>query len=180
MQRPQAHADHTHGRIEDPLDATGINLVAWQGERIVGCVRASLARDGRLEFHDALYDMAAHSPDYPHGVGIVTRLMLARELRGSEFTTRLFLRLYRLSLQQGVQHAYMDCNAHLQPLFLRFGFVAHIPVREHPEYGLVQPMRLDLHDHAHLARVASPYLPELQAFRQTTQVSAGHPAKLGQ
>ncbi len=44
MHRPQKHADHARGRLADPLDANAINLVAWQGDRIVGCVRMSFRR----------------------------------------------------------------------------------------------------------------------------------------
>ncbi len=119
--------------------------------------------------------MALHSPDYPVGVGIVTRLMLAKELRGGGLATRMIRMAYRVCLQQGVRHAYIDCNAHLTALFLRCGFVAHIGKSEHPEYGLVQPMRLDLHDEEHLERVGSPFLPLLRTLgKQSRSRSMQH------
>lgn len=166
MNRPQQHADHAAGRIEDALDSKGINLVATIDGHVVGCARVNLAWEGGLDDYDQLYGMSTSSPDYPAGVGIVTRLMVAAAHRGGHLTMQMFLPLYRMCLERGIRHGYMDCNAHLVGRFEQLGFVPHTEPREHPEYGLVQPMRLDLHDAQHLRGVASPFLPVLQQWRE--------------
>jgi hypothetical protein len=41
-----------------------------------------------------------------------------------------------------------------------------LPAAEHPEYGIVHRLRLDLFDCSHLAAVSSPFLRLLKAQRK--------------
>lgn len=166
MHRVQLHADHARRSITDPLDATGIDLVAWLGAQVVGCVRLNLARDGRLGDYVQFYAMHEASPLHPLHSAIVTRLMVAPAYRNSPLPAQLCAAVYDLALRLDVRVGYIDCNTHLRKFFRRLGFIAHVPERMHPEYGCVQPMRLDMFDADHLRAVRSPFLPVLRQYHE--------------
>ena len=157
MGRVQKHADHAARRIRDPLDATGHNLVALDGPRIVGCVRLNFAADGGLDYYRHLLRMDALAPGYPRQVSLSTRLMVAPGRRGSALALRLCLACYDHGRRHGIRWNFIDCNDHLVEFFRRLGYVPTHRAR-HEEYGDVNVMRLDLQDRAHLEACNSPFL----------------------
>ncbi len=143
MSRRQKYADHQLRRIEDPLDATGLNLVAWEGQNVVGCIRVNLAWLGGVDYYCDLLRMSEFVPSYPEGVSVCTRLMVAADRRGSTLAFRLSDASYRLGMQHGVKWNFIDCNDHLVSYFMKHGYAwTHRPV--HEEYGEVNAMLLDL------------------------------------
>ena len=170
MQRIQHYADHERKMIIDPLDTDAINFAAWNGDRVVGVIRANLARQGSLGLYESLYDMGALGSDHPLRTSIATRFMVEPELRRTGLPMRLVLLMYDYGLLHGVRWNVMDCNDHLIPLFHGIGYRQHVEPRDHPEYGTVNIMRLDMHDEAYLRTVGSPYFPRLAHFVRTTQL----------
>jgi GNAT superfamily N-acetyltransferase len=143
MNRPQKYADHARRRIEDPLDATGCNLVAWQGQAVVGCLRVNFAWQGQLDYYRDLLRMDELVSGYPEGVSLSTRLMVDPTWRGGNLAVRLSTEAYRLAKQNGVDWNFIDCNDHLVGYFQKLGYVfTHRAV--HEEYGTVNAMLLDL------------------------------------
>jgi GNAT superfamily N-acetyltransferase len=163
MARPQTYADHARGRIEDPLDAFAVLLAAVDRETglVAGTVRANVLGDGDIGPYAALYGLDRLSTAERRKTSITTRLMVERTKRGSAAGTRLAAALYAHGRARGVETDYIDCNAHLVPFFERLGYR---PVRliDHPDYGRVTLMRIDVGDDAHLRRCGSP----LAAVRQ--------------
>jgi hypothetical protein len=93
--------------------------------------------------------------------------MIEPNLRGSTLATGLCRSTYEIGLDREIKHNFIDCNDHLVPFFMGFGYVAHVPKVTHPEYGLVNPMHLRLLDYAHLVTVRSPFLSQLKRCRQS-------------
>ena len=93
MNRRQKYADHSRRTIEDPLDRTADNLVAWEGTEIVGCVRLNFAPDGGIDYYTRLLRMAELVPEFPRGVSLCTRLMVAPQRRGATLAYRLSAKL---------------------------------------------------------------------------------------
>jgi N-acyl-L-homoserine lactone synthetase len=157
MGRKQTYADHARKRIEDPLDATSNNLIARSGTVVVGCVRSNLSRDGGLDEYHNLLRMADVPPgDFPGRTSLCTRLSVDAAQRNSTLLARLFLANYEYGLSRNIRWTFLDCNDHLVGLFSRFGFV-RTHGAEHPDYGKVNAMRLDLENAEHLKSVGSPF-----------------------
>ena len=165
MGRPQKDADHERRRIRDKLDDTAINLAAWNDGEIVGVARVNFARDGHLGMYEEFYEMSKVAGDHPNRTSIVTRMMLSPEFRQKGLAVQMFCSCFGIGLRHGIRWNFVDCNSHLVPLFLRFGYSEHLPTAIHPEYGCVHRLRLDLHDVEHLHRVGSPFLDLLPARR---------------
>lgn len=159
MARAQKDADHAGARIEDSLDAFAVLLAAVDGATglVAGTVRANVLGDGHIGPYGSLYGLDRLSTAERRVTSITTRLMVERSRRGSAVGVRLASALFARGIARGVATDYIDCNAHLVPFFEQLGYR---PVRliEHPEYGHVTLMRIDLGDAAHLRRVGSPFL----------------------
>lgn len=158
MHRPQKDADHASQRIEDALDATAINLAAWQGDELIGVVRNNLGPQGHFGMYEDFYDVRSVGPAHPSHTSITTRLMVAPQLRHTRLPLMLACECYRVGLDNGVHWNFIDCNEHLVGFFTRMGYIQHLPRAWHEEYGHVSCMRLNLLDTAHLAKINSPFL----------------------
>lgn len=157
MRREQKFADHRRRLIEEPFDATGHLLLAEVGDTIVGTARTNFAGETDLGYYVDLFNLRAAGPDFPRGVSLTTKLMIRRELRSGTLAVRMATALYQFGRTRGIGHDFIDCNAHLEDFFIRLGYHRHGPKVEHPEYGLVQPLRLDIEDIDHLLQVGSPF-----------------------
>jgi N-acyl-L-homoserine lactone synthetase len=154
----QHYADHIQRQIIDPLDNAAHQIVAWQNGRLVGFVRLNFCSEMDVGYYDQLCQMNQVADDHPRATSLCTRLMVIPHLRGSPLAVRLCSFCYAFALERGIKHNFIDTDDHLVPFFKRLGYVAHAPKAEHPEYGWVKPMHLNLHDKVHLVRVKSPFL----------------------
>lgn len=164
MNRKQPDANHEDKTIEDALDRFGHNIVATRDGIVVGCARVNFGRDGDLGDYEDFYALTS-DPWHPLHTAIVTRLMVAPELRRTRLPGSLCAAVYEHSLRAGIKRGYIDCNPPLQRFFRHLGFAPYIGEREHPCYGRVLPMRMDLEDAEHFAAVRSPFLASLLALR---------------
>jgi predicted GNAT family N-acyltransferase len=164
MHRAQKDADHARRRIRDALDDSAINIAAFDGDEVVGVVRANESHQSTLGFYESFFQLDRLGADHPAHTSIVTRLMLAPHLRRSTLAVRLCIECYTLGLEEGIKWCFIDCNDHLIDFFHGMGFRPYIGKVEHDEYGLVTPMRLRLHDLAHLDAVRSPFAACLRSW----------------
>lgn len=156
MGRRQKYADPARRTIEEPFDATGHLLLAELGGEVVGTLRTNFARETDLDYYPELFGMDSVGDAFPEAVSLTTKLMVAPAMRSSSLAVRLALAVFRLGLSCGIRHDFIDCNAHLEGFFMRLGFRRYWPHVEHPEYGRVLPLRLDVDDTAHLQAIGSP------------------------
>ena len=161
MGRKQIYANHEAKRIYDPLEPTGRVIVAWEDDQIVGTVRANFVRDGGVDSYVDLYGCEERSDFAAARTSIVTRLMLAHDLRLQNLGIRLAEEIYRYQIMSGIDTVYIDCNSHLVSFFHGLGFNEFKQV-QHDEYGDVHVMRLALLEQENLARVRSPFLEHLR------------------
>ena len=156
MGRPQKYADHQRRTVEEPFDQTGHLLLAEVDGEVVGTLRANLGRDTDLGYYTWLFGLDSVGAAFPRDVSLTTKLMVVPALRSSTLAVRLALALYDLGRDHGIRHDFIDCNAHLEAFFTRLGYRRYRPHVEHPEYGRVLPLRLDVDDLAYLQSVGSP------------------------
>ncbi len=158
MGRSPRHADHGNRTLEDPLDATAHNLVAIDGGRIVGALRANLGAETDFGEYAELYGMERAGCWFPRHVSMTSKFMIAREYRGTAVAMRLVLACFELGVLRDVYFDFMDTNRHLEEVYARLGYVPYRGRVRHPEYGDVLPMVLNLTDTPHLRAVGSPYV----------------------
>jgi hypothetical protein len=169
MARVQHYADTATRTIQDPLDSTGINLYAISEEHVIGTIRNNAAADGSVGPYEDFYEMGAVGADHPERTSITTRFMIAPPYRRGTLAVSLAMASFLMGLRRNVRWNYIDCNSHLVPFFLRLGWVEYLPVAEHPEYGRVHRMRLDLMDRQHLVAVASPFAKCLEQWHRNRE-----------
>ena len=156
MGRIQHNADHVLKQISDKLDHGGINIAAFSGEDVVGVVRVNFPARSPIGEYEDLYQLKKLGADHPRKTAIVTRLMIAPHLRRSALAVRLCAECYLLGLDEGIKWCFIDCNDHLVEFFSGLGFREYIGKVRHEEYGMVTPMRFDLHDLNYLRGIKSP------------------------
>ena len=153
MRRRQKDADHERARVEDALDRTCLLLAARDTStgRIVGTARGNRVSGSELGVYDRLYGLDQLSPSERAATSITTRFMVAREHRGSRLAVQLARALFARGAARGITTDYIDCNEPLVPFFERLGYQS-LRTIEHPDYGIVRLMRLDVRREGVLSR----------------------------
>jgi predicted GNAT family N-acyltransferase len=157
MGRRQKDADHARRRIEDRYDQHGVNLCAFDRDRVIGVMRMNFGSDASLGGYESFYDIAGAGNACPRQSGIATRFMVASDVRKGRLAVDIMSGAFHLSLERRIDYCFMDCNDHLVDFFTKVGFVEYAPVKTHPEYGDVHLMRFDLRDPRHLRASWSPF-----------------------
>jgi len=156
MRRRQKDADHDRGRVEDALDRTAVLLAARDSAsgRIVGTARANVVAHADLGVYERLYGLDTLNAAERGATSITTRFMVERERRGTLLAVQLARALFARGVDKGVRTDFIDCNEPLVPFFERLGYQ---PVRtvEHPEYGIVRLMRLEIARPNYLGRAGA-------------------------
>ncbi|HEX6324882.1 MAG TPA: GNAT family N-acyltransferase [Vicinamibacterales bacterium] len=158
MGRAQKDADHARGRIEDRLDAFAVLLAARDSVTgaIAGTVRSNVLSDGDIGAYARLYGLEGLSPAERRATAMTTRLMVERGRRGTMLAVKLAVSLFARGLERSVDEDYIDCNEHLVPFFHGLGY-RRLRAIDHPEYGRVTLMRLDMRDVAYFRQIGSPF-----------------------
>ena len=153
MRRRQKDADHERHRVEDALDRTALILAARDTDtgRIVGTARGNIVAGSDLGVYDRLYGLDALTPAQRAATSITTRFMVDRERRGTLLAVQLARALFTRGHALGVRTDYIDCNEPLVPFFERLGYES-LRTIEHPDYGIVRLMRLDVGGGGYFAR----------------------------
>ncbi len=157
MLRKQTYADPVRRWIEEPFDATGYLLMAEQGDQLVGTLRTNFASETDFSYYPELFSMNSVGPAFPEAVSLSTKFMIAPNLRAGTLAVRLARVVYELGRVRGIRHDFIDCNAHLEAFFTGLGYRRYSPHVEHPEYGRVLPLRLDIEDRDYLRCLGSPF-----------------------
>ena len=158
MGRPQPSADHRNRLIVDRMDIGSHIIAAWSGDEVVGTVRVSLCGTSDVGKYRDWYraeEVAGHH--WPNRTAILTRLMVGAGFRRTTINARLCLMSFQVGVAHGVACALLDCNDHLVDYFGRLGFRAE-GTFEHPDYGTVRTLSLDLLDWNRLTEIRSPFL----------------------
>ena len=114
--------------------------------------------------------MGSVGEDHPRHTSINTRLMVAPQFRKTGLGLSLGLASYAYGAPLGIKWNFIDCNDHLLPFYMGIGYLPHAPKAEHPEYGLVNRLRLKVLDMEHFLAVKSPLARVLAQLQETKLV----------
>lgn len=165
MGRQQAFADHVNRELHEPLDAQGVVLGTFTDDgTAIGTIRLNPATADGIAFRE-IYGWEAREQQFPGQVFLGSKLIVAREFRGTLVSVDILRAATRAAVEHGWRFCFLDANAHLIELYSRLGFVARSQ-REHPLFGSVTIMEWDMQDHDHMKRTRSPLLRELVSNSQ--------------
>ena len=168
LNRQKAYVDHSHRRIEEPLDRTGVIFGAYDGNSLVGTVRYNWT-DGDVGYYRDLYQMEIVGPYLNHGSTMTTRLMVSRDHRHGTVGMRLAIAAFESAYKAGSRFDFIDCYDDLKSFFEKMGYRQINKNHTHPDYGAAVPMLLVTADRRHLESVKSPFLQVVQRYPEETQ-----------
>ncbi|MBI5129070.1 MAG: hypothetical protein HZA66_06485 [Rhodopseudomonas palustris] len=150
--------DHVGKTFIEPLDRLSLNFFATVNGRVAGAVRLVRASDAPADRHLALLVEAARPAD-PATTVVNSRFAVRPEMAARALIVPMFQQVYRSGLLAGARQCLLATRTELIPLFGKFGFVPLGRTLNDPVAGHLEILALDAFDFAHLASVASPYLP---------------------
>lgn len=166
--RRQTYARHDTQTIEDPLDPTGYQGVAFNDGEIIGCVRLNFVRDGGVQPYYDFYELSQLPESDQMRASICTRYMVNPHFRKSRVPIELLKLIYLFGIENGANACYMDTNAPYIRFYQKFGYEALFE-KNHPDYGRVTVMRLPVLDLGYLESVRSPFAPLCKRFLASQQ-----------
>lgn len=158
MGRKQHYANHADRTIIDPLDMSATNVIAFEGEEIVGCVRVNFLVDGPVGDYEEFFELHRLSPAERLHASVTTRLMIERKRRRTSLSIDVVKAVYEHAIRRGDEISFIDCNRHLIGFFTKLGY-RKLFEKPHVEYGNVTVMQIDVRNVAHLVSVGSPFAP---------------------
>ena len=156
LNRKQTYACHKTRTIEDPLDQTAHHAVVTKQDEIIACVRLNILREGSVHAYHDLYELSRLSAEDLERASICTRNMVAQPYRSTGVSVRMLKLIYEHGMRRDVTTCFMDVNQPLIKLFSKFGYVPLFE-KDHPDYGRVTVMRLDVLDIERLTAIRSPF-----------------------
>jgi hypothetical protein len=166
MRRFQQYADHNKKRICEPQDLSGHVLWAYDiDSKVIGTVRYNVGMDENFGIYTELYGLESFAPFFPRHVSITTKLMVSAKYRLGGLACQLARACCIGALELGVCFDFIDCNPPLVRFFEHLGYREIAKSVLHPEYGVVVPMVLAVHDVVHLENVGSPFAALSKRFK---------------
>ncbi|MFA6021774.1 MAG: cyclic nucleotide-binding domain-containing protein [Rhodospirillales bacterium] len=158
-----ANADHKRRWLVDDLDEDALILYAQDGDAVVATLRINNARKTRLPpALEVAYRLARFNAIPPERLSFSSRLMVARDMRGSVALHRILARAYELGLESGVVYDFCYCAPALIELYEHLGYRPYTENFLDPEVGYRVPLILSLKDAGHLEAVQSPFWRKLK------------------
>ncbi|MBF0268336.1 MAG: cyclic nucleotide-binding domain-containing protein [Alphaproteobacteria bacterium] len=158
-----ANADHKRRFLADELDEDALILYAQEGDAVVATLRINNAKRTRLPpALETAYRLSRFSAIAPERLSFSSRLMVARDLRGSVALHKILSRAYELGLESGVVYDFCYCAPALIELYEHLGYRPYTENFLDPEVGYRVPLILALKDAAHLEAVQSPFWRKLK------------------
>lgn len=163
MGRVQTYADHQQRIIREPLDDTGVLFSAYESGLLIGTARMNYSRASNLDYYADFYEMSKVGHFHPLRTAITTKFMIKPEYRGGTLAFRLTTALYAQAIKNRIRYIFIDVNDHLVDFFSKLGSHIH-KTGNHPEYGDVTVMLLDMEDINLFEKLRSPFRKEYHAY----------------
>jgi CRP-like cAMP-binding protein/predicted GNAT family N-acyltransferase len=168
-----ANADHKRRWLADDLDEDALILYAQEGDNVVATLRINNAAQTRLPpALEVAYRLARFNTIPSERLSFSSRLMVARDLRGSVALHKILARAYEIGLESGVLYDFCYCAPALIELYEHLGYRPYTENFLDPEVGYRVPLILTLRDAAHLEAVQSPFWRKLKTRSDLWQKQA--------
>jgi N-acyl amino acid synthase FeeM/cyclic nucleotide-binding protein len=156
-------ADNQRQQLRDHWDEQACHFYLEQDGTIAGCMRLNLRSDGPLECEEQ-FDIEQFRPSFPNHVGMISRLVLHQNFRGSVILKQLAFAVYQHALENDLHYHFIDCHPKLLPIYTRLGYRIYRPGFNHQKYTYVIPMVLAINDVGYLHQIRSPLVSVARQF----------------
>jgi hypothetical protein len=156
-------ADNHRQQLRDQWDDRAYHFYVEQDGEMAACLRLNLRSDGPLECEEQ-FDIEQFRPSFPSHVGMISRLVLHPNFRGSLILKQLACATYQHALETGMHYYFIDCHPKLLPLYTRLGYRIYRPGFNHQKYTYVIPMVLAINDVGYLHQIKSPLASVARQF----------------
>jgi len=175
--RDLSYADHDDKTLIDDLDESATLFYVERGGELVATLRRNRFGDGGPpQACRDVYDLEAFAEFSPPALSLSSRLMIAREMRGSPTLPKLLVTAYEHAITEGVLFDFCSCSPGLVDLYEHLGYRRYKDNVIDPDAGYRVPMVLVVHDEDHLSDVRSPLLRRLRSHRARVDAANGTPA----
>jgi predicted GNAT family N-acyltransferase len=157
-------ADHERRHLVDPEDRNGVHFAVTRFGRVVGCARVHFGAEIAQEIL-AVSALADFERQDGHRGDYVSRLMIARSIRGKGAAFAIMLKMIQCAVARGHDHAVFHCNAKLVSFYQRLGFRICGAPFETAHSGVQTPMAVIWGDSEHLTAIGSPLARPLRCYR---------------
>jgi predicted GNAT family N-acyltransferase len=158
----QNYQEQERGVLRDEWDSRAIVLAAFRGSRAIATCRFNVQN---LESHPDFWDFGLKK--FKQGTtALGSKIVTHPEARDGMVFLRFMRHLFSWLVEHGYERNALGCQAHLIPLYQKFGYRSCGPAVERPGVGLVYPLVLEHFDIEHLAAVRSPFLTVAKSFQR--------------
>lgn len=158
-----ANADHKRRWLTDEMDEDALILYAQDGDAVVATLRINRADHSHLPpAFEAAYRLARFDEIPPERLSFSSRLMVARDLRGTAALHKILAKAYEIGLEGGVVYDFCHCAPALIELYEHLGYRPYTDNFLDPDVGYRVPLLLALKDARHLEAVRSPFWRKLK------------------
>lgn len=157
MGKKPSVTNHEARTIQDELDDGAILLYAEADGELVGTVRLNVMRQKPFpETWQRLYHIPAFAADYGDQMSMTSRMMVAKQWRGSAVSAALVVAVYHAGRNAGSLFDFCNCAPSLIEFYEQIGFRRFAPGFEDADNGYRIPLVMLVRDLDHLKQVRSP------------------------
>jgi predicted GNAT family N-acyltransferase len=157
MGKSPAEADHQKKIIRDELDEDAHLLYAEDEGQIVGTVRLNCRSKKKFpDVWEQRYDIEKFAPSFGDHISMTSRMMVARDYRGSSVPAALVGAVYSAGREMGSKFDFCNCAPSLLEFYEQIGFRRFTDGFVDEDNGYHVPLVMVVRDTQYLRQVRSP------------------------
>ena len=157
MGKSPAEADHQKKIIRDELDDDAHLLYAEDQGQIVGTVRLNCRSKKKFpDVWEQRYDLEKFAPSFGDHISMTSRMMVAKDYRGSSVPAALVGAVYSAGREMGSKFDFCNCAPSLLEFYEQIGFRRFTDGFMDEDNGYHVPLVMLVRDTQYLRQVRSP------------------------
>ena len=173
MGKSPAEADHQKKIIRDELDDDAHLLYAEDEGQIVGTVRLNCRSKKKFpDVWEQRYDLEKFAPPFGDHISMTSRMMVAKDYRGSSVPAALVGAVYSAGREMGSKFDFCNCAPSLLEFYEQIGFRRFTDGFVDEDNGYHVPLVMVVRDTQYLRQVRSPLYRVARNFEHEPETGA--------
>ena len=173
MGKSPAEADHQKKIIRDELDEDAHLLYAEDEGQIVGTVRLNCRSKKKFpDVWEQRYDIEKFAPSFGDHISMTSRMMVAKDYRGSSVPAALVGAVYSAGREMGSKFDFCNCAPSLLEFYEQIGFRRFTDGFVDEDNGYHVPLVMVVRDTQYLRQVRSPLYRVARNFEHEPETGA--------
>ena len=170
MGKSPAEADHEKKIIHDELDNDAHLLYAEDEGQIVGTVRLNCRSKKKFPaVWEQRYDIESFAPSFGDHISMTSRMMVAKDYRGSSVPAALIGAVYSAGREMGSKFDFCNCAPSLLEFYEQIGFRRFTDGFMDEDNGYHVPLVMLVRDIQYLKQVRSPLYRVAREFEHESE-----------